>query len=131
MGILSLWDILKLPQNLQSKLDIKYNLNSMSVFVLVKMLHLLYECQEITGNHTEARNTFNKLLQVLPSIYDLNISNVYSEFNLLSEVASLLRNNGRTKEARLIERKQIIAIKGLLLHLRVTKYAESANFLNI
>ena len=94
-----------------AELDIKHNQDSMSVYVLVKMLHLLYECQEITGNHTEARNTFNKLLQVLPSIYEINISEVYSKFILLSKVASFLRNNGRTKEARLIERKQIIAIK--------------------
>ena len=42
--------------------------------------------------------------------YDLNISEVYSKFNLLSDVASLC-NNGRTKDARQIERRQIFAIR--------------------
>ena len=72
---------------------------------------MLHDCQERVGNRTEATGTFNALLQVLPSLHDTNLPEVYSNLKDLSNIARFLRYNERTEEARYIERKLILAIK--------------------
>ena len=94
-----------------AELDLNYNQNSMSPFVLIKTLHLLHNCQERVGNRTEATGTFNAILQVLPSLNDTNLPEVYSNLKDLSNIALFLRYNERTEEARYVERKLILAIK--------------------
>ena len=94
-----------------AKLDLKYNEVRMSVFRLLQLLYMLHECQETIGNHTEATDTFNMLLYVLPSLNDTSVPEIYSNLNLLSNVASLLHKYRRTDEARQIQKKQILAVK--------------------
>ena len=91
--------------------NIEHNKDSMSVFVLIQMLCLLHECQEKIGNHTGARATFDKLLYELPTLNDSNIPEIYSNLKVLTKASSLLRKYERTKEARQIERRQILAMK--------------------
>ena len=94
-----------------AKLDLKYNEEGMPVVSLLELLYLLNEYQEMVGNHTEARGTFNKTLCVLPSLTNVSDLEVYVKLDFLSSITFLLRNNGRNEEAREIERRQILAIK--------------------
>ena len=93
-----------------AELNIEYKKDSMSVFILIQMLCLLHECQEMIGNHTGARATFDKLLYVLPALNDSNIPEMYTNLKVLSKASSLLRKYGRIEESREIERRQILAV---------------------
>ena len=93
------------------ELDLKYNRERMSSFVLVNSLEMLYMCQSRVGNRAKANATLEKMLPVLPSLIDASIQDIYSNLEVLSSVTLILRTNGKANEATKLEKKQIIAIK--------------------
>ena len=95
------------------ELDLKHNEEKLSLFYYAKTLSLLYHCQYLVGNHTKAGDTLTKLLHILPSLVNASIPEVYANFKVLSEIASIfrLKINGMTDEATQLEKRQIMAIK--------------------